>query len=62
MKEFHIEVDVTYRAIVTVEAEEWEEAFDIAEDMYYEGALDDKIDKALSENNIVDHDIRVVSD
>ena len=62
MKEFRIEVDVTYRAIITVEAEEWEEAFDIAEDMYYEGALDDKIDKALSENNIVDHDIRVVSD
>lgn len=61
MKKFSVDVDVTYRATITVEAEDWEEALDIADDMYLDGYddLNDAICEAIKDNNIVDHDIYV---
>ena len=58
MESFDIEVNVTFTYNKTVEAEDWEQAYDIAVQELFDGNDDEKIQEAFDEG-FTDHDIYI---
>ena len=58
-KDYNIQLQLTYTVNVWVEAEDWEEAYDIANQRYHDGDYDDEIVSTIQNDSPSDCDIFV---